>query len=249
MSLADDYRRQLRFREWDRALAALPDVRGATVLDLGCAVGDQAAALAARGARVIGFDLDGELLEAARGRTIPGVELHRADLRSLPDPGVLADGIWCSLAAAYFVDLADVVRGWSRYLRAGGWIAVTEVDDLFGHEPIAPRTRELLDAYAADALAARRYDFHMGGRVPAHLERAGLAVAAAFDLPDRELAFDGPADPDVLDAWRTRLLRMRLLRDFCGVEMHAVERDLLGCLARTDHRSRARVRFVLARVT
>jgi 2-polyprenyl-3-methyl-5-hydroxy-6-metoxy-1,4-benzoquinol methylase len=67
MSLAEEYRRQLAWRSWAIILDALPLLPGHKVLDLGCAVGDQAAELAARGARVLGVDLDEELLQAARG--------------------------------------------------------------------------------------------------------------------------------------------------------------------------------------
>ena len=50
MSLSDDYSRQFAWRSWATILDALPPLAGQTVLDLGCAVGDQAAELVARGA-------------------------------------------------------------------------------------------------------------------------------------------------------------------------------------------------------
>jgi 2-polyprenyl-3-methyl-5-hydroxy-6-metoxy-1,4-benzoquinol methylase len=56
VSLAGEYRRQSGWRSGPDILAALPRLEGATVLGLGCGVGDQAALLAARGARVLGFD-------------------------------------------------------------------------------------------------------------------------------------------------------------------------------------------------
>jgi 2-polyprenyl-3-methyl-5-hydroxy-6-metoxy-1,4-benzoquinol methylase len=58
MSLADEYRRQFAWRDWATALGALPPTSGHLVLDLGCAQGDLAAELVARGARVIGLDLN-----------------------------------------------------------------------------------------------------------------------------------------------------------------------------------------------
>jgi SAM-dependent methyltransferase len=240
MSLADEYRRQYAWRPWAAILDALPPLRGTTVMDLGCAVGDQTAALAARGARVIGFDASEELVGAARARELDGVEFRVADLRRLGDPGVKADGIWCSFAAAYFPDLPDLLVAWATHLRPGGWIALTEIDDLFGHRPLGGRTQSLLADYARDALRAGRYDFHMGRKLAGHLEQAGFAVTKLLDLEDRELAFRGAAAPDVLDAWRARFDRMALLRDFCGVEFEEVRDDFLRCLARSDHRSDAR---------
>lgn len=241
MSLADEYRRQREWRAWSAILDALPPLDGRTVLDLGCGVGDQAAELAARGARVIGIDANEELLREAESRRIPGAEFRRADLREPLPPGIAADGLWCSFAAAYFPDLSAALASWAGGLRPGGWVALTEVDDLFGHEPLGERTRALLDAYAQDALAAGRYDFRMGRRLGAHAERAGFAVSTWQTHEDAELAFAGAARPGVVDAWRTRFDRMGRLRSFCGPEFDAVRDEFLGCLERADHRSVARV--------
>jgi SAM-dependent methyltransferase len=211
------------------------------VLDLGCGVGDQAAELADRGARVIGIDLNEELLSEARSKGIPDAEFRAGDLRVPLDVGVPADGIWSSFAAAYFTDFAGVLEGWAGALKPDAWIALTEIDDLFGHDPLDSRTRTLLDAFAEDALGAGRYDFRMGRRLPAHLEGAGFRIDNSLILEDAELAFQGPARPEVIEAWRLRFERMNLLRDFCGSEYGRIRDEFLGCLARSDHRSRAKV--------
>jgi SAM-dependent methyltransferase len=113
MSLVSEYRNQWQWRDWARIFEALPLVSGQTVLDLGCGPGDQGAALAARGARVFGADARQEFLCAAQ---IPCV---RANLRALPF--AQADGIWGSSV---------------RH-----WIALVEIDDRFGHEPLSPIAR------------------------------------------------------------------------------------------------------------
>jgi SAM-dependent methyltransferase len=241
MSLSNEYRRQIGWRHWDTVLDALPPMKGQMVFDLGCAVGDQAALLAARGARVIGFDLNEEFIREARSRRLPGAEFRTVDLRSFPVQGITADGLWCSFAAAYLPDLTGILSAWSRNLKPGGWIAVTEIDDLFGHEPLDEATRHRLSAYAAESFASGRYDFRMGRKLKIHLERSGFAVSKTLILEDRELSFDGPALPEVLDAWRARFGRMTLLREFCGPEFAHVEEEFLRCLARADHRSLARV--------
>jgi SAM-dependent methyltransferase len=248
MSLADEYRRQRVWRDWETAFSALPPLEGRTVLDLGCAVGDLAAELVARGARVIGLDANDELLAAARERKIPKAEFRHVDLREPLDlgAGFAADGIWCSFTAAYFLDLPAALANWSRALRPGGWIALTEIDDLFGHEPVSPRARERFDTYVEDALAAGRYDFRMGRKLRGHLEQPGFSIRVERELADREFAFDGPALPEVIEAWRQRFDRMPLLEQACGKEFGAVRDDFLAALARTDHRSTARVCFVLA---
>lgn len=240
MTLAREYRRQLPWRDWPRVLDALPLVPGQLVLDLGCAVGDQTAALVARGARVIGVDRNEELLAEARSRS-PDAELRLLDLRTLPDLGVVADGIWSSLTVAYFPDLPPVLESWARHLRPGGWIALTEIDDLWAHEPLDAEARGLLDAYAQEALAAGRYDFRMGRRLGAHLEACGFTVRTTMVLEDRELSFVGPAPAEILEAWSARLDRLTRLQDLCGERFANVRSEILRCLASPHHRCAAKV--------
>jgi len=246
MSLSSEYKRQFEWRDWRKAFEALPSLQGRTVLDLGCGVGDQAAEMVARGARVIGIDMNEELLREARSRELPNAEFQVGDLRDLPDAGVPVDGVWCSFAAAYFPDLSAELAGWRKHLRAGGWIALTEIDDLLGHEPLSARTRARFEAYARDAFLAGRYDFHMGRKLRDHLQSAGFKVARVMTLEDQELSFNGPARQDVVGAWRARLERMKLLQELCATEYDQVREEFLGCLARPDHRSVAKVYCCIA---
>ena len=66
MSLTSDYKRQFGCRDWRTVFEALPSLDGQSVLDLGCGVGDLAAEFVARGAHVIGVDLNEELVREAR---------------------------------------------------------------------------------------------------------------------------------------------------------------------------------------
>jgi len=132
VSLSSDYKRQFGWRDWPTIFDALPSLQGQTVLDLGCGVGDLAAVFVARGAHVIGFDMNDELLCEARSQRIPNAEFRMVDLRSIPDLGVSADGLWCSFTAAYFPDLLTALAAWARNVKAAGWVALTEIDDLFG---------------------------------------------------------------------------------------------------------------------
>ena len=247
MRLSDEYKEQFRWRDWPRILDELPALRGRTVLDLGCGVGDQAAELAARGARVIGIDMNEELLDEARSRGLPGAEFRLGDLRGVPDLGPPVDGVWCSFTAAYFPDLTQALERWTRNLRPGGWIALTEVDDLFGHGPLDFRTRSLLHAYAERAVEGGRYDFRMGRKLSGYLEQCGFEISKALTLGDRELSFSGPADPDVVEAWRRRFARMKLLQEFCGTVFDEVREEFLDCLTLPGHRCTATVSFCLAR--
>ncbi len=246
MSISSEYKRQFGWRDWPAVFDALPSLQGQTVLDLGCGVGDLAAELAARGARVIGVDGNAELVREARSRQLSNAEFRTYDLRTLPDLGIAADGIWCSFTAAYFPDLSTALTAWTRNLKPEGWIALVEIDDLFGHVPLDVRTKALLEAYAEDALAAGRYDFHMGRKLKEHVERSGFTAWETLTLADQELSFSGSARPEVLEAWRSRFNRMTLLRDFCGPEFDRVQEEFLGCLMRADHRSLSKVHCCIA---
>jgi SAM-dependent methyltransferase len=239
LSLSDEYQRQFSWRPWPQVLAALPPVAGKTILDLGCGVGQQAAELVARGARVIGVDVSDELLATARRRVPTGLFL-KANLATLALDRTV-DGIWASFVPAYFPELRPVLERWRAQLAPGGWIALTEIDDLFGHEPLGARTASLLESFTAMTLARGSYDFHMGRKLYGLLEAAGFVVRRELVLDDQELAFQGLAAPEVLDAWRARLARMPALQQFCGERFAALRDDLLSCLARLDHRSSARV--------
>lgn len=230
MTLVEEYRNQLQWRRWARVLDELPAMDGKVVLDLGCGVGDQAAALVARGARVIGIDTNEALLDAARARCIPHTEFRNADLRALSPVNLRADAVWCSFAAAYFPRLDQVLGVWRQLIAPDGWIALTEIDDLFGHEPLDELTATTLDAYQEAALAADRYDFRMGRKLRAFVEAAGFRVFANIELNDDEPAFDGPAKPDVVEGWSARLARMTALQEFCGDNFNHVRGQLLSSL-------------------
>jgi SAM-dependent methyltransferase len=246
MSIIEDYSRQYNWRSWPTILDALPDLKGQLVLDLGCGVGDLAADLAARGAHVIGLDVNEELIAFANGRNITNAEFRKADLRELSDASLRVDGIWSSFTAAYFPSLYDTLESWLDYLRFGGWLALTEVNDLFGHEPLSVRTRELLNGYAADSLEKSRYDFRMGHRIPAVVDQLGMELLRDFSVPDKELSFSGRASSDVIEAWRTRFDRMHLLRNYCGSEFENVRDEFLSCLSLDHHECRATVKCVIA---
>jgi len=247
MSLAGVQRRQFQWRDWPTILGALPPLAGQTVLDLGCGVGDLAAELTARGAYVIGFDMNEELLREARSRGLVNAEFRRANLALSMALDIRADGLWSSFTAAYFPDFSRILRSWATALRPGGWAALTEIDDLFGHEPLSAGIKSMLDAYARDSLEAGRYDFDMGHKLADHLHRAGFTAVRTLNVVDQELAFDGPAPPDVIDAWRNRFDRMTLLRDFCGADFERVRGAFLDCLVRADHRSTASVVLSIGR--
>jgi len=232
--------KQPSVRAWRTLFDSLPPLKERTALDLGCGVGDQAAEFLARGARLIGVDMNEESLRLAQ-RRCADAEFFCRDLRVPLDIDLQVDGIWCSFIAAYFPDLPAALERWARTMRPGGWIALTEIDDLFGHEPLGAQTKALLECYARVALTAGRYDFRMGRKLRKYAEESGFKVMTHLNLEDCELSFEGPAEPEALDAWRGRFDRIKLLQEFCGPDFKRVRDEFLDCLVRDDHRATAKV--------
>ncbi len=249
MSLADDYRQQFSWRPWNLIFDELPIEPGQTILDLGCSVGDLSREFASRGCHVIGLDGNPELIEAAIQAQLPHCEFRTYDLRNPPSSGIHVDGIWCSFVPSYFINLVAMLRRWAPVLNPGGWIAITEIDDFFGHEPLSARTKSLLQTFTAEAFAAGRYDFDMGSKLEGFLAQAGFAVSRVLTLPDQELSFQGAALPEVVEAWRTRFQRMPHLQALCGAEFPQVREEFLACLSRPDHLSTAKVVTCIATKT
>jgi hypothetical protein len=77
--------------------------------------------------------------------------------------------------------------------------------------------------------------------VPGRKPCSRPTVSEVLIVDDQEFSFVGPAHPEVIDAWRNRFDRMKLLRDFCGADFDQVREEFLGCLKCTDHRSVAMV--------
>ena len=239
MSILEEYRGQLAWRDWEGALSQCPLVSGQAVLDLGCGPGDVSGLLAARGLSVTGVDENAELLMAARER-YPACRFEQQDLGQLKLSPNSFDGIWCSFTAAYFTDFAETLANWCSLLKERAWVCVIEMDDLLGHEPLSAMTRERIEMFYAEARAAQRYDFRAGAALSLAVETAGFQ-SAAVELTDLELAFHGPALPEVLEAWRARLARMKGLKHFLGAEFQAFSEEFLRCLSSSKHRSRSRV--------
>ncbi|HEY6455123.1 MAG TPA: class I SAM-dependent methyltransferase [Steroidobacteraceae bacterium] len=238
MSLIEEYRRQFPWRDWPRALALCPITRGQQVLDLGCGPGDLSAVLAARGVAVTGIDHDSELLAAAR-TCAPDIHFEQQDLSKLKLPGTF-DGIWCSFTAAYFVDFTKTFARWCTFLKANAWVCLIDIDNLLGHEPRTDATRDTIERFYRDAFEKHRYDFRAGQRLASTLETQGFSVATT-ELADRELAFDGPASPEVLKAWRARFSRMMGLKAFLGRDFPDFTDGFIGALESPQHRALCKV--------
>jgi demethylmenaquinone methyltransferase / 2-methoxy-6-polyprenyl-1,4-benzoquinol methylase len=111
-----------RWRRTTVAALALPE--GARVLDLACGTGDLSRAAQRLRYRVVGADVSAGML-AANGACAPLVE---ADGRELPFATASFDGLACGYALRNFTELGTTLAECARVLRAGGRLAVLEVD-------------------------------------------------------------------------------------------------------------------------
>jgi len=110
------------------AFYLLGDIRGKTVLDLGCGSGESLCVLVHRGARAIGIDISPELIELARrrlreGRVDADVRVGSAYDTELPDGSV--DVVFC-MSLIHHLDIPRVRDEMRRVLRPGGFVVLKE---------------------------------------------------------------------------------------------------------------------------
>ncbi len=108
--------------EWPALRALIPDLRGRTVVDLGCGYGWFCRWAQEQGAaRVLGIDVSNKMLEQARAATTDAaISYVRADMESLDLPAASFDLVYSSLALHYVADLARLLAVVYRALVVGG---------------------------------------------------------------------------------------------------------------------------------
>jgi ubiquinone/menaquinone biosynthesis C-methylase UbiE len=133
-------------------------------LDAACGTGRYAEFLARRGHRVIGVDSSTDMLAHAR-RRVPEAEFHVAELDQLPLPDDSVDVIVCALALEHVPSLDPVLAEFTRVLRPGGDLVISDVHHEVitrgsvmttlgpaGERRIAPTYRHQLGVYLRAAL-------------------------------------------------------------------------------------------------
>ena len=248
MSRVEILSRQYRWRRWSDVYPYLGDLSGAEVVDLGCGIGDQACDLSRLGAHVFGVDGNQDVIDHAKSRRIPHTRFVCCDITDIKDTEMKSDGVWTSFTAAYFPRFDVLTRSIDSVLKPGGWLAITEVDDLFGHEPLHPRWSALIEKYYARSIEEGIYRFRSHAHVCEVLSGRDWLIDVDRKLEDDELCFVGAASSEILEAWRARLSFMmpRFLERF-GEEAMGFDSAFLECLASKEHRSRSRVWFILVR--
>lgn len=250
MSLAEEYEHQNRWRNWSAYIHDIPVKQTDIVLDMGCGTGHVSYLLAQRCSQVIGIDQNPELLEIAKQNNqtdnVRFVNANLDDVCQLDLP--LADGIWCSFTAAYFTDFNDTLSQWLQCLKPDGWIALVEIDNLFGHQPLSSETEAHFKAHYKRLLDQHVYDFEMGSRLKDYAMNNGLVIILERNMNDAELAFNGPASDAVVAAWENRLNRMTGLQKALGFDQfQLIKAEFVNCLVDKKHECSAAVKFIVAK--
>ncbi len=250
MTLAEEYTNQNSWRNWASYVEMLPIKDTDTILDLGCGTGHVARVLSERAGKVIGIDANAVLLGVAKKiNSKDNIEYVNQDLRNIGESDLpLVDGIWASFVAAYFPDLSSVLKSWIKLLKPNGWIAIVEINDLFGHFPISSRIREGFETFYKEERSKNHYDYEMGSKLRKLLADEKLSIVVDESRSDKELSFNGPAEEQILKAWGNRLNRLVALEEFFGREKYpGIKQEFLDCLAKGNHTCEAEVIFVVAK--
>lgn len=101
-------------------IALSGDVRDKSVLDAGCGPGKHAKKLIAKGARLTGVDISGEMINIAREHCRNKGEFFVADLTQVKFARASFDLIIASLSLMYLKDIKPVFKNFSRWLRPRG---------------------------------------------------------------------------------------------------------------------------------
>jgi ubiquinone biosynthesis O-methyltransferase len=111
-------------------LDLIGDVRGKTVLDVGCGDGDLAIELSKRGARVSGIDVSESMIETARARAADEkavIDFRVAAAQQAPFPAEQFDIVAAVTILCFVEHPAPVFEEIARVLRPGGRLVIGEL--------------------------------------------------------------------------------------------------------------------------
>lgn len=153
---------------------------GQLCLDVGCGGGDATLELARRvgpAGLAVGVDIDSTKLELARAEAaqlgVRNVRFERADIRQ-SSIGEQFDVVYARFLLTHLSDPASAVESFRHHLRAGGMVAVEDID-FSGYltYPESRAFRRYHELYCA-TVVKRGGDPNIGPRLPGLLSRCGF---------------------------------------------------------------------------
>jgi len=152
-------------------------------VDAACGTGRFSALLAERGHRVIGVDSSPDMLARARVN-VPDGDFRPGDLAALPVDDASADLVTCGLALAHVPDLRPPFAEFSRVLRPGGHLVISDMHP---------------ERIFRGAIPTLRDAEGRPGRLPGHRHLVGdylrAALAVGLELRRCEEPVPEPVDP------------------------------------------------------
>jgi trans-aconitate methyltransferase len=168
----------------------LAPVADEDVLDLGCGDGALTAAIAARGARVVGVDGSEDMVRAARAR---GLDARVMDGQRLMFSAAF-DAVFSNAALHWMPDAPAVIAGVWRALRVGGRF----VGEMGGHGNVAAIVVALHAALRGRGIDPAQ---GFGWFFPTDAEFRGLLEAQGFEVRRMELIPRPTLLPTGIEGW------------------------------------------------
>jgi SAM-dependent methyltransferase len=196
------------FADWAPHVVEMGNVSaGHSVLDAACGTGIVARTAAERvgpSGRVAGVDLNRAMLTVA-DRVCPGIELHQADITSLPFDDDTFDVVLCQMALMFFPDPTAAIREMARVGKPQGTVVVMVPSSLDAQPAYQPLV-ELVAGHAGPEAVAMLSAYWACGDLDellATMRAAGLEVlstrtrmgTARFDSIDEFVAVEVESTP------------------------------------------------------
>jgi malonyl-CoA O-methyltransferase len=184
----DSYDNPIVFMAREALRQALPDIRGETIVEIGCGTGANLAMLKAAGAgRLIGLDLSGGMLERARRLGVAD-ELIAHDMRErTPLPDACADRVLFCLSLEHVAALDQPIAEAMRLVRPGGAVSVIEI-----HPFLSLGGAKAHFVEGGDEIHMPTYAHRFADYIHA-VARAGGALATCLELRPADITSALPA--------------------------------------------------------
>lgn len=150
-------------------LSLLPELRGKTVLDLGCGPGIYTEYFLSQGADVTAIDISSQMVDMVLEKTGHCIRAYRQDLsHGLPqEQGRSYDLVVCPLTVHYLEDLLPLFRDIRRVLKSGGAFVFST------HHPMVDFESSVSGNYFERELLTEEWDT-IGKPVPVSFYRRSL---------------------------------------------------------------------------